>query len=130
MMPTAMAVVSDVIEVCRNVRAESTGALPLRSYQQMTHRPLLDSDDCRSRYYMRFGVLDQPGVLGQLTTLLGEHEISINQVVQEGPRDPGKPVTVVVLTHSAREGNVRQALEQIGGLSTVVEPTAVVRIAE
>jgi len=130
MMPTAMAVVSDVIEVARNIKAGSTGALPLRSYQRMTHRPLREFDELRNRYYMRFSVLDRSGVLGQLTTVLGDHEISIAQVVQEGPRDPNRPVLVVILTHEAREGNVRHALAQIAKLATVVEPASVIRIMQ
>jgi homoserine dehydrogenase len=130
MMPTAMAVVSDLIEVSRNVCAGATGRMPLRSYQRMTERPLRPLDELYSRYYLRCAVLDRPGVLGQLTTVLGDHEISIAQVIQEGPRDPGRPVQVVLLTHRAREGNVRHALGQIGRLATVVEPPSLVRIAE
>lgn len=129
MMPTAMAVVSDVIEISRNVRAGVTGRMP-RSYHRMTERPLRPLDSLSSRYYLRCAVLDRPGVLGQLTTVLGDHEISIAQVIQEGPRDPGRPVQVVLLTHVAREGNVRHALEQIGRLATVVDPPSLIRIAE
>jgi homoserine dehydrogenase len=130
MMPTAMAVVSDLIEISRNVCAGATGRMPLRSYQHLVERPLRPLDSLNSRYYMRCAVLDRPGVLGQLTTVLGDHEISIAQVIQEGPRDPGRPVQVVLLTHLAREGNVRHALGQIGRLSTVVEPPSLVRMAE
>ena len=130
MMPTAMAVVSDLIEVTRNVAAGSTGRLPLRSYSRMQELPIRSMDALYSRYYMRFAVLDRPGVLGQLTTVLGEHEVSLSQVVQEGPRDPGRPVNVVVVTHRAREGNVRHALQQIGRLSAVVEAPALIRMAE
>jgi homoserine dehydrogenase len=130
MMPTAMAVVSDLIEISRNVRAGVTGRMPLRSYQRMTERRLRPLDELYSRAYLRCAVLDRPGVLGQLTTVLGDHEISIAQVIQEGPRDPGRPVQVVLLTHRAREGNVRHALEQIGRLSTVVEPPSLIRMAE
>lgn len=130
MMPTAMAVVSDLIEVGRNIRAGSTGALPLRSYQRLVHRPVRSMDELRTRYYLRFGVLDRPGVLGQITTILGDHEVSLAQVVQEGPREPNRPVRVVVLTHEAREGNMRRALEQIEKLTVVVEPTQLIRIGE
>jgi homoserine dehydrogenase len=130
MMPTAMAVVSDLIEVGRNIQAGATGAMPLRSYQRLIHRPLRDMAELRSRYYLRFGVLDRPGVLGQLTSILGDHEVSISQVVQEGPRDPERPVKVVVLTHEAREGNVRHALEQFAKLTAAIEPATLIRIAE
>jgi homoserine dehydrogenase len=130
MMPTAMAVVSDLIEVCRNIQAGATGAKPLRSYRRLAHKPLRDMAELRSRYYLRFDVLDRPGVLGQILTVLGEHEVSIAQVVQDGPRDPDRPVKVVALTHGAREGNVRHALQQIGKLSVVVERAALIRIME
>ena len=130
MMPTAMSVVSDLIEVGRNIQAGATGAMPLRSYQKLVPRKLRPMKELRSRYYLRFGVLDRPGVLGQITTILGEHEVSIAQVVQEGPREPERPVRVVVLSHQAWEGNLQHALDQIARLSVVVEPATVIRIAE
>jgi homoserine dehydrogenase len=130
MMPTAMAVVSDLIEISRNVCAGATGRMPLSTYRRMSDRPLRPLDALYSRYYLRCAVLDRPGVLGQLTTVLGDHEISIAQVVQEGPRDPGRPVQVVLLTHRAREGNVRLALGQIARLASVVERPALIRMAE
>ena len=130
MMPTAMAVVSDLIEISRNVAAGATGRMPFGSSQRATARPLRSLDALETRYYLRCAVLDRPGVLGQLTTVLGDHEISIAQVIQEGPRDPGRPVQVVMLTHRAREGNVRHALGQIARLAAVVEPPSLVRMAE
>jgi homoserine dehydrogenase len=130
MMPTAVAAVSDLIEVCRNVQAGVTGHLPMRSYKTMAHRPARPMGHLRSRYYLRFGVLDRPGVLGQLTQVLGDHGISIAQVVQDGPRDAERPVRVVMLTHETVESNVQHAIKQIASLSTVVEPAQLVRIAE
>lgn len=130
MMPTAMAVVSDLIEVCRNIQAGATGALPVRSYQRLSARPIRAAADMRSAFYLRFSVLDRPGVLGQVTSVLGDHAISIRQVVQDGPREPDRPVPIVALTHEAREGDVRDALEVVAGLDVVVEPAAVIHIAE
>ncbi len=129
MMPTAMAVVSDLIEVCRNIQAGATGAMPLRSYRRMVQRPLRDRAEFRSRYYLRFGVDDRPGVLGQLTTILGAHDISIAQVVQESPV-ADRPVRVVVVSHQAREGDVMRGLAEIARLDAALEPTSLVRIAE
>jgi homoserine dehydrogenase len=143
MMPTAMAVVSDVIEVCRNIQAGAAGALPLRlapwaaepggksapGERGPARSPLRDPAALESRYYLRFGVVDRPGVLGQLTTILGAHAISIAQVVQEGPV-ADRPVRVVVVSHRAREGDVVRALADIARLEAVVEPTALIRIAE
>jgi homoserine dehydrogenase len=130
MMPTAMAVVSDVIEMSRNILGGVSGRLPLRSFRSMSDRPIRDIGLLRSRYYLRFSVLDRPGVLAQLAGILGEHEISIEQVVQEGARDPNRPVTVVMLSHMALEKNVAAALGIIDKLTVVVEKTRVVRLAE
>jgi homoserine dehydrogenase len=126
MMPTAVAVVSDVIEVARDILARA----PAHGFRQLGDRPVRDIGLLRSRYYARFGVLDRPGVLAQIAGILGDHQISIAQVIQEGKRDPNRPVTVVVLTHVATEGNVRRALAQIDKLSAVVETTRLVRIVE
>ena len=81
--------------------------------------------DLRSSYYLRFGVHDQPGVLGQLMTILGAHHVSIAQVVQDAI---ASPVSVVVVTHEAREGDVRDALAEIDALPVVREPARVIRI--
>lgn len=129
MMPTAVAAVSDLIEVSRNVLGGAAGHLPMRSYTKMPNRPIRAIAKLRCRYYLRFGVLDRPGVLGQLTAVLGDHEISIAQVVQEGPREAERPVNVVMLTHEAVEGNLQHALTQISKLASVVERVQVVRIA-
>jgi homoserine dehydrogenase len=133
MMPTAVAVVSDVIEVSRNLLASSAGGAPLRGNWrrgEMRQRRIREPGELESRYYLRFGVVDKPGVLAQLAGMLGEHEISISEVVQEGQRDEGRPVTVVVTTHRAREKNVQAALGIIDRLPTVRNPTRLLRIFE
>jgi homoserine dehydrogenase len=132
MMPTAMAVVSDLIEISRNHIAQVAGVRPTRRHRALSARPLLPIEDIRSRYYLRFAVADRPGVLGQLTTILGAHDVSIAHVVQEPTRDPHgqSPAQVFVVTHSAREGDVRAALDGIAALSAASAPPRLIRIAE
>jgi homoserine dehydrogenase len=126
MLPTAMAVVSDMIEVGRNMAMRAAGA-PSHRFEPRESRKLLPVADVETRYYLRFGVHDQPGVLGQLMTILGTHGVSISQVVQDAT---GKdPVWVVVLTHEAREGDVRAALAEIDQLPVVQQAARVIRIA-
>jgi homoserine dehydrogenase len=120
MLPTAMSVVSDMIEIGRNMFAHR----PARPRPQVA-RPLLPLGEVRAKYYLRFGVVDQPGVLGQLMTILGAHSVSIARVVQEA----GDPVQVVVVSHEAREGDVRAALAEIDHLPIVREPARLIRIA-
>jgi homoserine dehydrogenase len=130
MMPTAAAVVSDVIEMARNIVGGTSGRLPLRAYRRLSDTPIRDIGMLRSRYYLCFSVLDKPGVLAQLAGVLGEQEISIEQMVQEGTREPDRPVTVVMLTHHALESGVRAALALIDRLPVVAEKTRVLRLAE
>jgi homoserine dehydrogenase len=133
MMPTAVAVVSDVIEVSRNLLSSSAGGTPLRASRRrgdMKERRIRDPGELESRYYLRFAVVDKPGVLAQLAGMLGEHDISISEVVQEGQRQEGQPVTVVVTTHRALERNVQAALGIIDRLPTVREKTRLLRIFE
>jgi homoserine dehydrogenase len=127
MLPTAMSVVSDIIEIGRNIFARAAGgAKPMRP-RPAKARPLLPLAEVRGRYYLRFGVVDQPGVLGQLMTILGAHGVSIAQVVQDAKqRDP---VAVVVLTHEAKEGHVRAALAEVDRLAIVQATARVIRIA-
>jgi homoserine dehydrogenase len=130
MMPTAVAVVSDVIEMARNILGGASGRLPLRSFRRMADLPIRDIGMLKSRYYFRFSVTDRPGVLAQLAGVLGDHEISIEQVVQEGEHDPTRPVTVVMLSHHALERNVRAALAIIDKLPVVAEKTRLLRLGE
>jgi len=133
MMPTAVAVVSDVIEVSRNLLSASSGGTTLRVSSPTGGRGarrIRDKGELTCRYYLRFAVVDKPGVLAQLATILGEYGISISEVVQEGARHENEPVAVVVTTHVAREQNVQDALARINQLPTVLEPTRLLRIFE
>ncbi len=127
MLPTAMSVVSDMIEIGRNMAAKAAGA-GRASKAAVAKRELMPLSEVRTRYYLRFGVADEPGVLGRLMTILGAHHVSIQQVVQDTSSSDG-PVWVVVVTHEAREGEVRAALSEIDRLPVVREKARLIRIA-
>ncbi|HEX7837996.1 MAG TPA: homoserine dehydrogenase [Kofleriaceae bacterium] len=126
MLPTAMSVVSDMIEIGRNIVAGVAGAARPRPAEP---RAMMALGEVRTRYYLRFGVHDKPGVLGQLMTILGAHQISIAQVVQDGRAAGDQPVWVVVLTHEAMERDVRAALAEIDTLDVVRQPARLIRVA-
>lgn len=132
MMPTAMAVVSDLIEVGRNTLARAAGAWPTRAEHVLEVRDIRPIEELESRYYLRFSVVDKPGVLGRLTTILGHSDVSIERVFQEGRpqgnRESGHPVRVVVVTHVAREERVREALARIDQTEVVCEPAMCIRM--
>jgi len=128
-LPTASAVVSDVIDMARNILSESVGRVPSCAFQADQRRPLRirPIDEVGSLYYLRFMVLDKPGVLSQLSGVLGRHEISISSVLQRGRRD-GQTVPVVMTTHLAVERNMQAALREIAALPFVSGQTTLVRI--
>ncbi len=128
-LPTASAVVSDVIDMARNILAGSVGRVPSCAFQADQRRPLRirPIEEIGSRYYLRFMVLDKPGVLSQLSGVLGRHEISIASVLQRGRQD-GQTVPVVLTTHWAIERNMQAALRDIAALPFVSGQTTLVRI--
>jgi homoserine dehydrogenase len=128
-MPTGSAVVSDVISIARNVLKGSCGRVPVASFQRDQRRPLRirRMDEISSLYYMRFMVLDRPGVLSQIAGVLGDHGISITSVLQQGRKD-GQTVPVVIMTHTATERDVQTSLREIDRMPFISEPTTLIRV--
>ncbi|MFP8880332.1 MAG: homoserine dehydrogenase [Myxococcota bacterium] len=131
-MPTASAVVGDLIEIARDVCRGDAGRVSPLSYQpqELTPKPLLPLGELRGRAYLRFTAGDRPGVLAQITGVLGEYEIGIASVIQKGRAGPIASVPVLMQTHPAPELALRSALAEIDRLDDVTAPTRVIRIEE
>jgi homoserine dehydrogenase len=128
-LPTGSAVVSDVIDIARNLLSGASGRVPAASFQRDERRPLRirPMEEITSLYYLRFMVVDRPGVLSQIAGVLGTHGISISSVIQKG-RKEGQTVPVVIMTHAAREREVQTALQDINRMSFISEPTTLIRV--
>ncbi len=128
-LPTASAVVGDIIDTCRNILTGATGRVPALSYrpEAMRHLPISDVNDTVTKYYLRIMALDQPGVLSKVSGILGENDISIASVIQRDRRKEGA-VPVVLMTHHAREGSVQRALSAIDQLDVVAGPSMLIRV--
>jgi len=128
-MPTGSAVVSDVIAIARNLLTGATGRVPPASFQQDQRRPLRirQMEEIVSLYYLRFMVLDRPGVLSQISGVLGRHGISISSVLQQG-RKEGQTVPVVIMTHTSTERDVQASLREIDRMPFISEPTTLIRV--
>ena len=131
MLPTASAVLSDVVDIARNLVNGTTGRVPALSYQrdQIRQVPLLPIEELTTHYYFRFSALDRPGVLSKISGILGNHEISLKSVHQKGRKTNGA-VPIVMLTHLAREADVKQALAEIALLDVVSDRPVVIRIED
>ncbi|MCD6218919.1 homoserine dehydrogenase [Candidatus Calescamantes bacterium] len=121
--PTASAVVSDLVEAAlSNIKGDTSSILPPSSSLH-----LVDSDDFTLRYYIRFTALDKPGVLSRISGILGEKGISISSVVQKGRRE-GEAVPIIMMTHEAKEKNLKEALEEIDRLPIIRRKTIFIRV--
>jgi homoserine dehydrogenase len=120
-LPTASAVVGDVIDVSRNLLQTARG--PLESVHRA--KPIRPMADVRTQYYVLLDVDDRPGVLADVARTFGDHGVSIAQVWQEGHADP---VQLVLITHRAREGDLQTTVEALAVMDGVREVASVLRV--
>ena len=126
-MPTASAVLSDVVEIARRI-AHGIPSLPLELPSiGPTALPLTPMEEIRCCYYLRVTAQDRPGVLSRVAGILGENDISITNVIQKG-RGTREAVPVVMLTHEACERDMRAALAKIDRLRDVAAATTMIRV--
>jgi homoserine dehydrogenase len=128
--PSGSAVVSDIIDIARNLATGGRGRVPPSAYRPGHHVELRMKamDEVLSEYYLRFSVLDQPGVLSKISGVLGRHNISIASVIQKGRR-VGKTVPLVMMTHHACERDMQAALHEIDQIATeVTAKTVLIRV--
>lgn len=131
-LPTATAIVADVIEIARN-RGTAPGlrvppiGLPWRELRTIPIRPI---EELESEYYLRFMAIDRPGVLATIAGVLGEHDISIASVIQRGRSAGDETVPLVMRTHIAKERNLKTALQWVDQLPVIQGKSVSIRIEE
>jgi homoserine dehydrogenase len=129
-MPTGSAVISDLVELGRNLLIQATGRrVPLLAYQEsaIEKNSLKKMEDVVMPFYMRFSALDRPGVLSKISGILGKNGISIASVIQKGRKIKGA-VPIVMMTHEAKEKNVHRALKEIDQLGVILGKTIFIRV--
>ncbi|MBI4228482.1 MAG: homoserine dehydrogenase [Deltaproteobacteria bacterium] len=129
-MPTASAVLSDVVQIAKNIeKGNSCTSLP-KLYDDRDSSSLIPMSEITTKYYLRFQVEDRPGVLGQITGCLGQNNISIESVIQKGRHLGGGDVPVVIMTHEAKERDLLSSLQAIDILPVVKAQSIFIRIEE
>jgi homoserine dehydrogenase len=129
-MPTGSAVVSDIIDIGKNIVAGGSARLSgicSGGEKSCVIKQIKKMEDIDSMYYFRFSALDQPGVLSKISGILGNYNISIASVIQKGRSVVGS-VPLVVLTHMARERDVMRAVAEIDAMPAVSEKTLYIRV--
>lgn len=128
MMPTASAVVGDIVSIGKNLSGDDTN-LP-KIYSDRKKVKLLSLKESSNKYYLRFQVEDRPGTLGKITSILGKNGISIESVIQKGREKNGGEVPVIIMTHESKEKNLLKALTQIKNLKLPLSDHMFIRIEE
>ena len=129
MMPTASAVVADIIDVALGNSATTFRHLHLKPRSEIV--PLIDKiGNLVSRFYIRIMCKDQPGVIAQWSKILAEHQISISGALQHEGRGPENTVPVVITTHPTQQKSVTSALEDIRTLDVIGGEPVCIRIVD
>jgi homoserine dehydrogenase len=130
--PTASAVVADLVDITRLATADPDHRVPHLAFQPdaMSDTPILPIEQVITAFYLRLVVADEAGVLSRITTILAEHEISIDAVLQRESAEGERQTDLIILTHDTVEGRMRQALSKMQALPTVLAPIVSIRKEE
>jgi homoserine dehydrogenase len=120
-LPTASAVLADVVDVTRVLTTDPDNRVPHLAFQpeELSDTPVLSMDEVESAYYLRIAALDQPGVMAKIAGILGDEGISIEAIKQKEPGEGETHVPLIMLTHRVLEGRMNEAIGRIEALDTV-----------
>jgi len=119
--PTASAVIADIIDVARTITTDAQNRVPHLAFQpdQIVDIPILPITEIQTAYYLRMRVDDRPGVLAEITRVMGDKEISIEAVLQKEPETGVTQATIIMLTQKIREHQMADAIDEIKQLEAV-----------
>ncbi|MCG5536117.1 homoserine dehydrogenase [Ectothiorhodospira mobilis] len=128
--PTASAVVADLVDVVRALTIDPENRVPHLAFQPdaLADTRILAMDEVETAFYLRLRVVDQPGVMADVTRILADLDISIEAILQKEPDEDTHEADVILLTHRVREGNLDQAIGRIEALSSVIAPVQRIRM--
>ncbi|MEK7196486.1 MAG: homoserine dehydrogenase [Nitrospirota bacterium] len=126
-MPTGSSIVSDIVDIARNIKKGATGRIPGIGSVKGAGLKIKNIEEIEAMYYFRFSAYDKPGVLSKVSGVLGKHNISIASVIQKG-RKVGEAVPLIVLAHRAKEKDVAKSVAEIDKLPVVADKTLYIRV--
>ena len=131
--PTASSVIADLVDVARMQNTSIQDRVPYLAYHDISateHTPILPISEISTSYYLRMRALDKPGVLAEVTKILGDRQISIDAMIQKEPQDGETEADIVILTHITVEKNMNAAIQAIEALSAIDGPIVKLRMEE
>ena len=128
--PTASAVVADIIDVVRTLTADPENRVPHLAFQPgaLADLPILPMEEVETAYDLRMLAVDRPGVLADVTRILGDSGISIEAIIQKEPAEDATDVPVIMLTRQVREKQMNEAIARIEALDALHGPVTRIRV--
>jgi homoserine dehydrogenase len=130
MMPTASAVVGDIIDVAKIGESGAPLTQPSLGWHSLKAETVKPAGEIQTRHYLRFSVQDRPGVLAAIAGMFSRHNISIAQVIQKGLDPSTGSVFLVMLTHSAKEKDLLAALAETASLDVLTAENRRIRVED
>ncbi len=124
-LPASSAIIADVLTIARNICHGVTNVPKIELNQKLLVKPMTN---IKTRYYFRLNVADRPGVLAQISKVLGDNSISISAVIQKESNPISHTAVIVIMTHPAEEKAVQKALGEIRQLTVVNEISNFIRV--
>lgn len=128
--PTASAVVADLVDITRALTSDPENRVPHLAFQpsQLADTAILPIAEVETAFYLRMCALDRPGVLAEVTRILGDRQISIEAFIQKEPKTGENKVDIIMLTQRVREGNMNAAIAAIEALDSICSSVTRIRV--
>lgn len=128
--PTASAVVADVVDVARVLTADPNNRVPHLAFQadKLSDTPVLPMEEIETAYYLRIRAKDTPGVMARVATILSEHNINIESLLQKEDEEQAGEIPIIMITRKVQERLMNRALAQIESLGEIVAPVVRLRL--
>ncbi len=128
--PTASAVIADLVDVTRVLTSDPNNRVPHLAFQPSTlaDTAILPIEEVETAFYLRMCAVDRPGVLADVTRILGDRQISIEAFIQKEPTSGANKVDIIMLTQRVREGNMNEAIAAIEALDSICSQVTRIRV--
>ena len=128
--PTASAVIADLVDVTRALTGDPNHRVPHLAFQPSTlaDTAILPIEEVETAFYLRMCAVDRPGVLADVTRILGDRQISIEAFIQKEPTSGANKVDIIMLTQRVREGNMNEAIAAIEALDSICSQVTRIRV--
>lgn len=121
-LPTASAVMGDIIDVARDIKYQCNGRISCTCYKEL---PIKDFSDVKNKFFLRMQVKNQPGVLARIAKVFGDHKVSIARVVQKHAKD--NEAELVIVTEKVKEYHLKDALRELREKDSIIDISSVIR---